>query len=74
MTTVVRVCEATYDSTLVVKEGIQVLVSFEFQTSDVFMTVDHQTQGSEGPIPLSCLSFIVVFLLFLSMSAKVFFL
>lgn len=28
MTTVVRVCEATYDSTLVGKEGIQVLVSF----------------------------------------------
>lgn len=28
MTTVVRVCEATYDATLVVKEGIQVLVSW----------------------------------------------
>uniref|UniRef100_A0A8C7DSP9 Protein tyrosine phosphatase 4A1 n=1 Tax=Oncorhynchus kisutch TaxID=8019 RepID=A0A8C7DSP9_ONCKI len=28
VTTVVRVCEATYDSTLVGKEGIQVLVSF----------------------------------------------
>lgn len=27
VTTVVRVCEATYDATLVVKEGIQVLVS-----------------------------------------------
>lgn len=27
MTTVVRVCEATYDAALVVKEGIQVLVS-----------------------------------------------
>lgn len=26
VTTVVRVCEATYDATLVVKEGIQVLV------------------------------------------------
>lgn len=26
MTTVVRVCEATYDANLVVKEGIQVLV------------------------------------------------
>lgn len=28
MTTVVRVCEATYDATLVVKEGIQVLVGW----------------------------------------------
>lgn len=27
MTTVVRVCEATYDANLVAKEGIQVLVS-----------------------------------------------
>lgn len=27
VTTVVRVCEATYDANLVVKEGIQVLVS-----------------------------------------------
>lgn len=34
MTTVVRVCEATYDATLVVKEGIQVLVSSCQRTSD----------------------------------------
>lgn len=32
VTTVVRVCEATYDATLVVKEGIQVLVSSRLQT------------------------------------------
>lgn len=31
VTTVVRVCEATYDATLVVKEGIQVLVSSGLQ-------------------------------------------
>lgn len=30
VTTVVRVCEATYDAALVVKEGIQVLVSQTF--------------------------------------------
>ena len=30
----VRVCEATYDATLVVKEGIQVLVSSHLQTCE----------------------------------------
>lgn len=30
VTTVVRVCEATYDTSLVLKEGIQVLVSLTF--------------------------------------------
>lgn len=36
VTTVVRVCEATYDATLVVKEGIQVLVSCcDFTVSDL---------------------------------------
>lgn len=40
VTTVVRVCEATYDATLVVKEGIQVLVSLYLQTCDFFMTVN----------------------------------
>lgn len=33
VTTVVRVCEATYDAALVVKEGIQVLVSSDFWTA-----------------------------------------
>lgn len=34
VTTVVRVCEATYDATLVVKEGIQVLVSSNLRIPD----------------------------------------
>lgn len=41
VTTVVRVCEATYDATLVVKEGIQVLVSSGLQT---FMTTNASNQ------------------------------
>lgn len=45
VTTVVRVCEATYDATLVVKEGIQVLVSSGPETdSDPFMTLDASNQ------------------------------
>ena len=43
MTTVVRVCEATYDATLVVKEGIQVLVSSGLQTLMIF-NASNQTQ------------------------------
>lgn len=71
VTTVVRVCEATYDATLVVKEGIQVLVSSGPESdSDPFMTLDasNQTQCRFCPFfPSQSLhvsgQFIFVFLL-----------
>lgn len=61
VTTVVRVCEATYDATLVVKEGIQVLVSSSLQTPSRRSSM-HQTKLSVVFLPFFSSQLCVTFL------------
>lgn len=59
VTTVVRVCEATYDTSLVLKEGIQVLVSLTFKPPCLHDALFNESQP--GVVLIYSAEFVLLF-------------